>query len=62
MKVWPVGWISLNFLLFAFVLVGLCMWYVNFVSLVLILLLLKFVFGLGTIIYRKYIVRARGDD
>ena len=62
MKVWPVGWISLNFLIFVFFMVGLSMWYVNFVSLVMILFLLKFVFGLGTILYREYIVKPREID
>ena len=40
-KIWPVGWISVNLLIATFVVVGLSMWYVNFISLLIVFFALR---------------------
>lgn len=53
MSIWPVGWISLNSLIIVAILVGLSMWYVNFVSVVIIYLIVRMLLGFGWIFWKK---------
>lgn len=55
MNIWPVGWISLNSLIIIAILVGLSMWYVNFVSVVIIYFIIRALLGFGWAFMQRFV-------